>query len=344
MRDSFYTPTLLAEKLVSYISGKRFSSVADFCVGDGELLRAAQSLWQDIRCYGIDISKEVISQLSINHPNWIVEVCDFLNKSQRTECVISKDKKYDLILLNPPFTCKGSTINKVIFNEVEYKMSTAMMFLTESLQYLHNDGLMLAILPISCAYSQKDKKIWQYLTQEYNLRILEERDKQYFKKCYPNIVLVSINDKSLNSSEILDAFTLNIKCNKISTFRGNLSVNEKVNSTLAEKTPFIHSTNLINNTLQNITSYTICPKSQITGPAVLLLRVGNPNIKKICTISQNETYIISDCIIAIKTSNQNEANKLKQLLIKNWDYVKSLYKGTAAKYITLERLNSFLGI
>lgn len=344
MRDSYYTSTALAEKLVSYVSDKRFSSVADFSVGDGELLRAAQSIWKKIKCYGVDISHDVISQLSINHPKWFVEECDFIDSSCREKCTIIKDRKYDLIVLNPPFTCKGSTINKVVFNGEEYRMSTAMMFVVEALQYMHKRSILLAILPISCAYSQKDKIIWQILKEKYHLKVLEERDKQSFKKCNPNIILVSINDRSYQEEKKNENRILNLKEYSLTTFRGNLSVHERINFSSEAGKPFIHSTNLIDNSLQDINKYTQYPKSEISGPAVLISRVGNPSVKKICTILQNESYVISDCIIAIKTKNVDEAETLKQLLIDNWDYLKTLYKGTGAKYITLEKLHSFLGI
>ncbi|MDR1698581.1 MAG: hypothetical protein LBR75_01985, partial [Prevotellaceae bacterium] len=294
-------------------------------------------------CYGVDISPEVISELKIAHPTWFVNVCDFTDSFARKKCRITKNRLYDLVILNPPFTCKGSTINKVTFNGEEYRTSTAMMFVVEALQYMHKNSILLAILPISCAYSQKDRKIWQALEEHYNLTILEERDKQNFKKCNPNIVLVSINDFSIVSNRKSNNIKLNINEFNLSTFRGNLSVHKSKNSSSKNKKRFVHSTNLIDNSLQNLKKYTHYPKSEISGPAVLISRVGNPSIKKICTISKNETYVISDCIIAIKTENQNDAETLKHLFIENWEYVKTLYKGTAAKYITMERLHSFLG-
>lgn len=344
MRDSYYTSKSLADRLVSYVADKDFSSVADFCVGDGELLRAAQSKWGKIKCHGVDISHDVISQLSIAHPTWFVEECDFTDSSCHEECSITKDKKYDLILLNPPFTCKGSIVNKIIFNGDEYRMSTAMMFVVEALKYMHKESILLAILPISCAYSQKDRRIWQFIEEKYNLKILEERDRQYFKNCNPSIVLVSINDFSNKSNKKNERLTLGVKEYITSTFRGNLSVNQRTNSSSKDQKPFIHSTNLIDNSLYNINKYTRYPKSEITGPGVLISRVGNPSVKKICTISFDETYVISDCIIAIKTESLEDAEKLKELLIENWSYIKNLYKGTAAKYITMERLHTFLGI
>ena len=344
MKDSYYTSTALAEKLLSYVSDKRFSSVADFSVGDGQLLRAAQSIWKETKCYGVDISHDVISKLSINHPTWFVEECDFTDSSCRKQCKILKNRKYDLIVLNPPFTCKGSTVNRVVFNGEEYRMSTAMMFVVEALQYMHKESIFLAILPISCAYSQKDRIIWQTLKEKYHLKVLEERDNQYFKNCNPNIILVSINDRYYQEEQKSEERILYLKEYILSTFRGNLSVHDSINISSETGKPFIHSTNLIDNSLKGLNKYIHYPKSEISGPAVLISRVGNPSVKKICTISQNESYVISDCIIAIKTKNAEEAKMLKQLLIDNWDDLKTLYKGTGPRYITMEKLHSFLGM
>ena len=77
--DSYYTPEFLAEKLVGYVSGKHIRSVADFCVGDGVLLRAMSNCYKDVKFYGTDISKWVIDELIRKQPTWSLDVCDFRN-------------------------------------------------------------------------------------------------------------------------------------------------------------------------------------------------------------------------------------------------------------------------
>lgn len=344
MKDSFYTSTSLAERLVSFVEKRSFTSVVDFCVGDGQLLKAAESVWKDIKCYGCDISRKAINKLRVNHPNWIVGKTDFTNINSRRNCKITYNKTYDLILLNPPFTCKGSSINKITFEGKTYYVSTAMMFVVEALKYIHKNSVLLAILPISCAYSKKDELIWKLLVNKYNLRILEERDKQSFKNCNPNIVLISINDFTNREKNTKQISKLCLNQNNVELFRGNLSVYRSNNYTGANQYPFLHTTNLINNIICNITKCVDYPNSLLTGPAVLISRVGNPSIQKICCIGENEKYVLSDCIIAIKTTDYNEAEKLQKLLIDDWKYFKTLYKGTAARYITLERLRLYLGI
>lgn len=68
-----------------------------------------------------------------------------------------------MILLNPPFTCKGSIIEHVNLGEQDFKVSTAMLFLMRALRFLSDNGGLYAIMPISIIYSEKDKQAWNYL-------------------------------------------------------------------------------------------------------------------------------------------------------------------------------------
>jgi hypothetical protein len=84
--------------------------------------------------------------------------------------------------------------------------------------------------------------------------------------------------------------------------------------------------------------------SELKGPAVLIPRVGNPNPNKVCAIPEDATYILSYCVLAIKTKTMAGAKEIKSALLENWYYVNELYKGTGARYITIERLSEFLGM
>lgn len=337
MKDSFYTSTSLAKILISHINKKKIKSVADFCVGGGELLRAAQAKWKDVSLFGTDISNEAISKLENTHPNWNVETCDFLNEESNSKCKLLKDKTFELILLNPPFTCKGSISHKVEFDGVTYHVSAAMLFLLKSIKYLSPDGIIIAILPISTGYSQKDLKIWNLLEKKYNLTILEERDKQYFKACYPpNIIIASLNDFSVSKKEvIINRIETNVKIEKI--IRGQLSMNEIIEDPNS-KLQLIHSTNLRKNKIVDVRYRIKNNYPLICGPGLVIHRVGNPNPSKVCIIKKTEKYILSDCLIFIKTETSIDSKELKKDILSNWSSFEDLYKGTGAKYITLEKL------
>jgi len=75
--DSYYTPTPLAEKLVSYVAAKTVRSAVDFCVGDGDLLKAVKKRFEAVALYGTDISDEALEKLRGDCPEMTLGQCDF---------------------------------------------------------------------------------------------------------------------------------------------------------------------------------------------------------------------------------------------------------------------------
>ncbi len=338
--DAYYTPESLADKLMEYVNNTKLESIADFCVGDGQLLKSAQKKWPSARFYGYDISNEAIKHVESLQPYWKLSKLDFLNRDMQLK-VIGAEEKFDAIFLNPPFSCRGATINKIEFDDKNFNVSTAMAFLVNAIRYLKPKGVLFAILPMSVAYSQKDRNIWKYLVANYGLCVLEEHSSSTFKGCSPSILLVSLNDfDRIEKSLTFDRVSLDL--NDIEIFRGKISM-DKIPKTTGRYN-LIHTTNLIENSVKNLSVLVGKHPSICSGPAVLLPRVGNPKREKICVISKTQSYALSDCIIAIKTKSIKDANSLKTYMIKNWDSIDNMYKGTAARYITIERLKRYLNL
>jgi len=340
-KDSHYTPKLLADYLVSRIKKNNVKTVVDFCVGEGELLKAAQKKWANAKFYGNDISSQVIQLLKLKYPKWTLGNGDFLNPKSRSRIKLFK-KKFDVILLNPPFTCKGSTIHHVLFDDIEFHVSTAMVFFIESIKYLNKNGILYAILPQSIAYSQKDEKIREYLYNKYSFKIFKEKNNQEFERCSPNIILAAFNDNNIYAKNITFNH-INIGINHLEIKRGKIGM-YKIKKSIKNAMPFIHSTNLRDNKIESI-KYRIKDNiSKIEGPAVLINRVGQPDTRKICIIPTKKIYILSDCIIGIKTKSMKDCLLLKKSILDNWSMFSNLYKGTGAKYITIKRIKYFLNI
>ena len=154
--DAYYTPNRLADRLIGHIAEVDIHTAADFCVGDGGLLKAVKRRFPETQCFGVDISKESIENLRKKQVDWTLGACDFMERENVAKLKGIGDRKYDLIVFNPPFTCKGSTLCRIEFDGHLFKCSTALMFLTEALGYLNEAGVMYAILPIGCLCSQKD--------------------------------------------------------------------------------------------------------------------------------------------------------------------------------------------
>ena len=351
IRDDFYTPTELADKLASFIIEDGLVSAVDFCVGDGDLLKAVERRFPNLDFFGTDIAEEAIATLRIMHPSWQLAVCDFTDTEAFGNLNILGSRKFDLIVLNPPFTCKGSSICKIVFDEKPYHVSTAMQFVANAMKYRNANGIIYAILPSSCAYSQKDRLLWQYLEKHYNLQILEKPNRMYWKNCSASIILVSIGGKKKNTHKKLDCkfdfSTLPIE----SIIRGHISPHEAryVNGRKGFK--YVHTTNLKCNKIVNCNRIQLPEYRDEThygpvsfrGPAVLLPRVCNPNPEKICVYKEDCIFVPSDCVIILKTSNVEDALFVAETILTHWDEFRTIYQGTAAKYTTMEKIKNLFG-
>lgn len=344
-RDNFYTPIELADKLASLIIEDGIKTVIDFCVGNGDLLKAVQRKFPNVECFGTDIAIEAIEPLRESQPAWKLEVCDFSVTERFDELSDFNQRKYDLIVLNPPFTCKGSSICKIEFEDISYKVSTAMMFVTNALKYRADDGVLYAILPSSCAYSQKDRQLWEYLIKKYNLQILAAPDRMYWQDCSASIILVSIGGRIKREhidKDLYDFSALPIK--KI--VRGHISPHEAYYVDGRKGVKYIHTTNLQKNKIVNCSCIGL-PRERdvkrygnisVQGPAVLIPRVCNPNIGKVCVYKYKSEFVPSDCIIALCTKNIEDAILIADTIHEQWVQFRTIYQGTAAKYTTMERV------
>lgn len=343
MIDPFYTPTPLATKLADYVDVAHVNRIADFCIGDGELIRAVRDKYPDAICYGVDICNEVIANLKEKHPDWRLAACDFENDESVDRVKFIKDKKFDLIMMNPPFTCKGSIVEIIEFEGQVFKVSTAMKFVMRALEHLSTGGGLYAILPISCVYSDKDKKAWGYLQKYYHACILEEPERVYFSKhCTPCVALVYVGNKDVRrgrSNRVNPFVNLPVVdvCRGAFRMQG-LSISKSKNAKI-----LIHTTNMQDGKLVKIdkvlTSY-----NTVRGYGVLIPRVCNPNRRKIVVLDDKKEYVLSDCVVLLKTLTLEEAKEVKESILEHWRDFEQLYKGTGARYTTLERLKMAFGV
>lgn len=342
--DSFYTPPLLADKLVKFIMPTRIARAVDFCVGDGDLLKAVAKRYVDVELYGTDISDDALAKLSNDCPHWHLGKCDFKEDGSVGRVPFLRDGLFDLIVLNPPFTCKGSVVEPITFDDVEFHVSTAMLFLMRAVRFLAPDGGLYAILPISCVYSIKDRKAWTYLKEHYNACILEEANKVSFtSKCAPNVVLVYVGHYRVKGLKPLSGFDFS-SLPVTSIVRGAVRM-QNLNYSKSEKAvPLIHTTNLQNGTLVNLKQIIPGQSGIVCGSGVVIPRVCNPNANKIALLDENLVYVLSDCVIVLRTATRTDAENLKRNIIVHWDDFVSVYKGTGAQYTTLERLKELFGV
>lgn len=340
--DDFYTPTPLAEQLLEYVPFTRISKIADFAAGDGELLKTASKKFPKAKYYANDISKSAIEKISKEHKHWTVLNYDFFDDNQLKSSKILQQLygKLDLIILNPPFSCRKKKLNDILFAGKLFRSSPALTFVAKSVRFLSPEGMLFAILPSSVSHSHRDSDLWDELKHKFNLKIVSNIPRIRFPGCSPNIIFVSLN---FNDAKEIDLEIKPIKCNlkNISLKRGSISM-PKVNNT--GKYPLIHTTNLQKNKIIITENRTDSYSSIIKGPSILIPRVGNPSKEKICIYKYKKYIGISDCIIAINLTSTKDAIKLKNLILDNWDSFKEIYNGTGAKYTTIAKIKTILSL
>lgn len=344
MIDTYYTPKYLAEKLVKSVRAKVVDSIADFCVGTGELLSAAESKWPQATFIGLDICTSTIKNVKSAHDTWRLSSGDFLdNKVQnRLFSSLASLKGIDLILINPPFTCKGGTKHKANLDGMDFSLSTSMKFFVESIKFMSQNGSIYAILPSSVAISERDQQIWNHLASYYSLSIVENSSRVRFGNGNPNVILVTLSRKSedvkieqfQDSKQTHDPTRYQVVRGRISTCDSKVFTSKGI--------PFIHTTNLINNGVVKSSRRVDKGKAKFNCPAVLLPRVGKPDMRKICLVKTHAPIALSDCVIAILADNTQDAIKLHELLLSNWPLVQGLYYGTGAPFITVKSIKQLL--
>ena len=109
--------------------------------------------------------------------------------------------------------------------------------------------------------------------------------------------------------------------------------------------PFVHTTDIM--PLVNGVPFDkrlVQPKSNsvVDGPVILLPRVGVPRDYNLEAIALKEKMQLSDCLIALQFSTMRQARQISKLLKVNKEALIQIYRGTGARYITVERLKSWL--
>ena len=339
MLDPFYTPNVLAQKMVSLYKGPTPRLIGDFCAGDGGLLRASEARFPSANYFANDKSKRAYHNLLKYHFDWEVRNIDFLNDKCLLD-IAHLNGAFDLLLLNPPFTCKGQTY-KFIFDGFKFSASKALLFLIRSIRFLARGGRLLAVLPIGVTISERDADLMVYLKRAYGFHIHGRISGVSFAGKEPNVILAG-----LYRPDILPAYTPKKVRKLIYGFlhRGTLNV-ANVKNNLARKTgiPFIHTTNLVGGKIVAVKTRVSPSKTKVlVGPAVLVPRVGNPHVDKVVVIGEGKRCVLSDCVIAILSRNSSSAYHIQKIIRAQKESFCRLYVGTGAPYVTLSRIGKYL--
>jgi predicted RNA methylase len=343
--DQFYTPSSVARRLVSFLRSDTETCVADFAAGDGELLRAATAKWPEARYLATDIDPMCVAQLKQQHPSWEIGRCDFLNERSRASSKLLREtiRAVSLVLLNPPFSCRGNRAETVVSEDKTFRCSTSMAFVLNSLQYLAPNGRLVAVLPASSLSSQKDGAVWAHLRAEYSVRNVAGFGLRTFPSCAARTVIVRLqrqhSRKGLSRNDTVFRQTVQMNSTIV---RGAVPMHSARNGLAGPEYSLVHTTDLQGEQISKTDhSIRVCRRFAL-GPSVLIARVGRPSNEKCVVYLARTRLVLSDCVYAIGCETSDEARKLHAVIHANWDSFANLYSGTCAPYLTVSALHAAL--
>jgi hypothetical protein len=342
--DEFYTPSALAVQMAA-IALRRPLIIADFASGDGELLIAASKRWKNVRLIGTDVSRSALSALRRNVPSVESGVCNFLSARSRSQCLALQNLvgRIDLVILNPPFSCRGGKRIDIVTGRLKMRCGVAMGFVLNAFEYLSTRGEIIAILPSGSFDSERDKAAWSQLKQLADVDLVSHHDHKTFGTCSPRTSLVHIRRRPTPSLDLVGYPKMRSTDQMLSKEvlvlqRGSIQMHDVPKGLI----PLAHTTDLYDFRLTLNGHRTHTGDSTVRGPFVALSRVGAPRKDKLVWHHARTEIAISDCIIALGCDTEDRAKKLHRRLLDHWPEIEALYGGTGAKYITVSRLAIFL--
>ena len=353
--DRIYTPPYLAALMAKASCARPSHSeefvVADFAAGSGELLLAAETVWPQATVVATDIDPQAIRNLRKVSDSWRTGVCDFLNpRSRRSSPVLrSLNGRTNLVLLNPPFSCRGGKRVSATIGGVSLKCSVGLAFVVNSIDYLTEYGELIAVLPEGSLTSEKDAATWNVLSSMGHTQVLKTNGLRTFPRAVVRTAIVRFEKRQsrakVGTPRVIDTRgTAQQELHlPVHIVRGTTRVSEiQLSSEKKDSIGFVHSTHL--------QDFTISPPFEVrsplgrcaVGPMVLLPRVGQPKRSKVARYLDGNAFMLSDCVIALTCHSSEAADLLWNDLQANWSLLEQEYVGSGARYITNRRLRDLL--
>lgn len=342
--DRYYTPEDVALSALKQVDLPfQPESCADSSCGNGRLLDAANHVFGEISCIGVDRDRNAIRALKKKRPSWVLSTGDLLSRrSYLSGFGKVIPGKVDLLVLNPPFSQVSQKHIQIEYNKKNFRGSIAMACLTKSLELFRPTLGAVLIAPESLLYSEIDTIGRQSLSLSYSLRKVADLKCSTFKGARANACVVELLRGSDNSQEaVLDLSFCEIK---VDILRGSLPVHLMTKS--SSGTIFLHSTNIRqvvgSGNVSSLDRTSNTAKGIIRGWCILIPRVGMPDSKSVKTVYFEHDIQLSDCVIALCSRTKFSSLQIEKRIQEHWMEFRELYKGTGARYVTVAHLTKWL--
>jgi len=252
--------------------------------------------------------------------------------------------KVSLALLNPPFSHRGGTKIDVEIGGGTIACSPSSAFVLTAFKYLNANGELAAILPAGTLSSEKDERAWNFIRSVAFVSHIGNNGNRIFKGCAAHTVLVHIvrRARSSQNSGLVESSDRGKfpQREALELFRGKIPMH-----TVQKDGPklLIHTTGIRNGKVNPIKFRSAAGHNVgISGPLVLVPRVGRPSFSKLVLFRATSEFVLSDCVYALRCQTFAAAKRLHKNLAASWEDLRVRYVGTGAPYLTVRRLCDFL--
>ena len=357
----YYTPTKLAEILIELLPKNEYGSAIDICCGSWNLLKAVNKRYPNARLIGIDIDEEA-GKCQISNSTFFCQ--------DGRDYSISTNKKFDLIVSNPPFGrlnkkdrkfSELKTLSSINSSRYENEMLLANFMLS------NNNGTLLFILPSTFLEGESYLEVRKHIANEYKIEAIVRLPDNTFGsgKIHTYAIIITNTNCKNDDAKLMevinddDNWTINqIKeipshqlvngewiirhygkgSKDIIAFRGIISSADFGDR---GKKVFHNSSSIING--QWCPSIRYCDKEGLLAKSrkadvgdIIINRIGR------CAgywTTCNEEAFVSDCIIVIKKNDKLDINKKLSENSVDGKLSVNVY-GLTTKYITIKNILS----
>ncbi|MDB4352857.1 N-6 DNA methylase [Porticoccaceae bacterium] len=334
----YFTPTGTVEKILQYLEQymENVRTILEPSCGSCEYINAITDIYHGLEIDCIELYVPIYKAIKNFETTITDSNISIFNENYLSSRSI-KDKKYDLIIGNPPyFVMRKSDVESKYYDYFEGRPNIFVLFIILSLEKLNSDGIMSFILPknfLNCLYYNKMR---EYIAENYSILVIDECSDDFIETKQETIMFIIQNTAPLNGKNtkyILQQngytiFGLEQNISEIKTMYTNSTTLKRMNFTVnvgnvvwnqckdiltcsKDETLLIYSSDIKDNKLQikkynNEEKKNYIKKDGNTGPLLVLNRgYGKGEYKfEYCLIEGGFSYLIENHLICIKYNDE----------------------------------------
>ncbi len=198
---SFYTPIKLIEYMIGYVKERvSFEKVLEPSAGDGRFILKLKQFSQEITAIEFDQAK-VNNLRRVEQNNVIIKCADYIEYS------LQEEKRYSLIIGNPPYISKSKTPKRQREKSIElahlFNLSESLLqnlwvsFILASLKVLDDNGAVFFVLPFEFLQVQYAEKLRTFLEGRFNTIEITTFQEPVFSEIDQDVCLVYLSNEKI---------------------------------------------------------------------------------------------------------------------------------------------------